>query len=164
MRRTRLAAAALTAALPLLSLTTPTPAQARCQFNTVQARSTGPGCNPVFQTIPTLTPRLDVTTCTLQIQVTAFSGCCNSFLRNRVLVLGDGPQNLPFPQIGQGCVLWVNPITFLWLPSSGGDTFLLPIPPALPPLTLHAQAAGHYVTFGVSHDLAFTDGASLSLQ
>jgi hypothetical protein len=140
-------------------------ATAQCQFTSLSLQSYGQGCTTVFTVPPTLAGGLDGPTCTLNLTVIAFTGCCNTFLRFRVLALGVQQINLPLPQIGPGCALLVDPLATLFLQTNGGDTFALRIPPLLPPpLQLQAQAAAIYVTFGVALDAQLTEGQTITLQ
>jgi hypothetical protein len=150
--------------LPGSLLFAATAALAQCPFGSVSVLANGQGCNPVFGTAPTFTVGLDVASCTLQVPVSAFSGCCNTFLVGRVLVLGDQPASVPLPQFGSGCTLLASPVILLYQPASAGDTFVLTLPASLPPLSFYAQAAAHYfTTIGLSHDFALTAGGLVSL-
>jgi len=149
----------------LLTLPAMGAAVGQCQFTSVALQNYGLGCGFVFSMPPSITAQLDPVTCTLGIRVTAFAGCCNSFLRDRLLVLGLTPANVPLPQVALGCTLLVNPITFVWQAVSAGDTFHLALPPGLGGFTFHAQGAAHYfTTIGLSDDLMLTDGLTLTLQ
>jgi len=140
-------------------------ASAQCPFTSVSMQTQGQGCNPVFVAPPTYGVALDTIACTLQLQVTAFQGCCNTYLQGRLLALGDQPASVPMPWIGSGCTLLVNPVILLYQPASAGDTFVLALPALLPPLTFYAQAAAHYfTTIGFSHDFALTAGGQITLQ
>lgn len=137
----------------------------QCQFTSVALQNYGAGCGVVFGVPPSITAQLDPVTCDLGIRVTAFAGCCNTFLRDRLLVLGLAPTNQPLPQVAPGCVLLASPIVFLWQATSAGDTFHLGIPPGLTSFTMYAQGAAHYfTTIGLSDDLMLTDGLMLTLQ
>lgn len=142
-------------------------ATAQCQFASVSIQTFGAGCNPVFVgNNPSIGGRLDVNSCTLGLQVNAFSGCCNTYLWGRMLVLGLAQVNVPVPQVGVGCTLLARPDVLLFLPTSAGDTFALSLPPLLPPgLVLFAQAAAHYfTTIGFSDDFALSPGATVTLN
>jgi hypothetical protein len=140
-------------------------AAAQCPFSSLTATTYGQGCITVFGTPPTQRSSLDGTQCTLGVTVDAFTGCCNTFLTGRVLVLGLQQANVPVPQIGQGCTLLVDPIAFLFQTPPAGDTFTLPLPPFLvPPLQLQSQGASIYRTFGVEIDAQLTAGQAILLQ
>lgn len=142
-------------------------ATAQCQFSGVSLQTYGAGCNPVFPgNSPSIGGRLDTVTCTLGLQVAAFAGCCNTYLRDRLLVIGLVQANVPLPQVGGGCTLLARPDVLLLLPASAGDTFALPLPPGLPPgFTMFAQSAAHYfTTIGFSDDFALSPGAQVTLN
>ncbi len=137
---------------------------AQCPFTGVTTQNYGAPCTTVFPTAPTISAQLDPVACSLGIRVIAYAGCCNTYLRDRILALGLSQSNQPLPQVGTGCTLLVNAITFLWQPVSMGDTFILPIPPGLTPFTFCAQGAPHYfTTIGLTNDLMLTDGLTLTL-
>jgi hypothetical protein len=139
-------------------------AGAQCQFSAVSTQNYGNPCGQVFSVPPSISAQLDPVACSLGIRVVAYAGCCNTYLRDRILALGLSQANQPLPQIAFGCTLLVNPITLLWQPVSMGDTFTLPIPPGLTPFTFHAQGAPHYfTTIGLTNDLMLTDGLTLTL-
>lgn len=149
----------------LLALPVMGAAAGQCQFTSVALQNYGLGCGIVFSVPPSITAQLDPVTCTLGIRVTAFAGCCNTFLRDRLLVLGLTPANQPLPQVAFGCTLLVSPTVFLWQATSAGDTFHFGIPPGLTSFTFHAQGAAHYfTTIGLSDDLMLTDGLTMTLQ
>ncbi len=137
---------------------------AQCPYVSATQQSYGLPCGSVFSVPPLIAARLDVPQCTLRLQVNAYTGCCNTFLRARVVVLGLQPTSIPLPQFGLGCTLWTQPLASLYQPTASGDTFPIPLPPGLPPITLHAQGVGVYVTFGVQYDLMLTDGAAITLR
>ncbi len=139
---------------------------AQCPFAGVASQSYGQGCNPVFGTNPTLAVSLDTINCTVDITVGAFGGCCNTFLTGRVLCLGLQPVSVPLPNFGLGCTLLAQPDFLLLLPTAGGTTFVLPLPATgVPPLTFFAQGGAlYFTTIGLSTDLAFTEGAQITLQ
>jgi hypothetical protein len=119
---------------------------AQCPFTSVTAQSAGAFCNvgptgccAVAEQPTQLAASLDVGACALDLQVSALEGCCGVAVAARLLVLGDLPAAIPVPQFGPRCTVWVQPAVVLVRTS--GDTFRLPIPANLPPLTLRAQAA-----------------------
>jgi hypothetical protein len=139
-------------------------APSQCQFQSVQQQSYGSGCNPVFPTnLPTLASSLDATNCTLTLTVTAFGGCCNTYLQGFVLALGTQQANVPLPMVGQGCTLLVNAVAILFQ-QNGTYTFTLP-PTLPPPFVFFAQpAAIYFTTIGFSHDFSLGAGAQITLQ
>jgi hypothetical protein len=154
----------LSTALSTVVLLTPA-AVAQCPFATVVSQAYGSGCNPVFGTNPALAVTLNPASCTVDITVSAFSGCCNTFLSGRVLCLGVVPVSVPLPNFGVGCTLLAQPDFLLLQPTASGATFVLPLPAAgIPPLTFFAQGGAlYFTTIGLSTDLAFTDGAQVTL-
>jgi hypothetical protein len=139
-------------------------AAAQCPFTGVTTQNYGGPCTTVFPTPPTISATLDPVACSLGIRVVAFAGCCNTYLRDRILAIGLSQANMPVPQVGVGCTLLVNPLTFLWQPVSMGDTFTLAIPAGLTPFTFQAQGGSHYfTTIGLTNDLQLTDGLTLTL-
>ena len=80
-------------------------ANAQCQFTSVSTQTYGLGCGQVFSVPPSISAQLDPVACALGIRVTSYAGCCNTFLRNRILALGIAQANLPLPQIAIGCTL-----------------------------------------------------------
>lgn len=139
-------------------------ALAQCPFTSASLQSYGQGCNPVFPTPPTFTVTVDPTTCTLQVQVSAFA-CCNSYVVGRLLGLGLQSQNVPLPWIGPGCTLLADPVILLYQPTSAGTVFVLSLPPVAPPVQLYAQGGVHYfTTIGFHDDFALTAGGLVTLQ
>lgn len=139
-------------------------ANAQCQFTSVSTQTYGLGCGQVFSVPPSISAQLDPVACSLGIRVQAFAGCCNTFLRNRILALGITQANQPLPQIAIGCTLLVNPDVMLWQSTAMGDTFVLAIPPGLTSFTFHGQGAGHYfTTIGLTNDLMLTGGLTMTL-
>ena len=65
-----------------------------------------------------------------------------------------------------GCTLLAQPDFLLLQPTASGATFVLPLPAAaVPPLTFFAQGGAlYFTTIGLSTDLAFTDGAQVTVQ
>jgi hypothetical protein len=152
----RLLATAFTASL----------ATAQCAFSSVSMQSYGQGCNPVFAIDPTLGVQLDTVNCRLLLTVSAFPGCCNTFLVGSLLALGDQPISLPLPQFGVNCTLLVVPVILAFQPTAAGSTFVLQLPAtALPPVTLAAQGGAlYFTTIGLTYDFALSAGGQLSLQ
>ncbi|MFT4511997.1 MAG: hypothetical protein ACI89X_000673 [Planctomycetota bacterium] len=137
-------------------------AATQCAFSSVSVSSYGQPCS-VFSTNPTTVGvQLDVTNCELGIDVSAFPGCCNTYLVGRVLVLGLQPITQPLPQLG--CTLLTSPDVVLF--QTTGSTFPLQMPSApFPATTLFAQGAAiYFTTIGFSVDWAFSSGAQINLQ
>lgn len=141
------------------------PAAGQC-YTSASFQAYGTGCNPVFLgQVPNLNGRFDATNCIVYFQVTAFSGCCNTFLQSHVLALGIQRVQIPLPQIGAGCELLVDPLVLQFQPASQGGLFSLVLPPGLPPFTLVGQgAAVYFTTIGLSTDFALTPGMGVALQ
>ncbi len=104
---------------------------AQCLFTTVTTWSVGAGCN-VGSTgfcksvgLPTTTSfSLDVSNCTLDIQVNLFEAC-GVVVPLRAVVIGFQQVAVPLPDFGVGCMLHVSPDVVLATASG-------PIPLALP--------------------------------
>ena len=76
----------MSASLALSSIAT-----AQCAFSIANFTSYGQPCS-VFSSNPTTVgAQLDVSNCTLRVDVQAFSGCCNTYLVGWVLVVGLQP-------------------------------------------------------------------------
>ncbi|HEX5052461.1 MAG TPA: hypothetical protein VFZ65_11855 [Planctomycetota bacterium] len=148
----------------LTTLLAASSALAQCPFSGVSVQTYGQGCNSVFLNLPTMGAGIDVPSCTLQVTVSAFSGCCNTFLVGSLLALGDQATSIPVPDLGPNCMLLVDPAIVLFQPNSAGSSFVLSLPPVLPPLTVFAQGAAlYFTTIGFSYDFALTAGAQLTL-
>lgn len=151
--------------LPAVLLTTAF-AAAQCPFTGVAVSSYGQGCNPAFGDfqLPTVSASLDATACTLDVDVSVFGGCCNTFAVGGLLVLGFQPVSVPLP-FGGACTLLATPGVVLFLPSQGPQSVAIPLPASLPSITLYAQpGALYFTTIGLSYDFAFGAGAQLDLQ
>ncbi|MCA8956423.1 MAG: hypothetical protein KDC87_10140 [Planctomycetes bacterium] len=152
------------AVLATLSLI-PVLGNAQCTNRTVAFTSYGSGCTSVFNTVPSLAGKFDPTNCTMYLDLSAFGGCCNTFLRNRIFAFGVRQTSLPVPFIGPKCVLLTSSELFVVLPVAAGSTLQIPVPPAAPAGTLYAQGAAHYfTTIGLSNDYELTNGLSITLQ
>ncbi|HEX5052714.1 MAG TPA: hypothetical protein VFZ65_13140 [Planctomycetota bacterium] len=138
---------------------------AQCPFTTVVTQPHGVGCDPTFFIHPTLTGALNVPACQLQLTVGAFAGCCGTVLVGTLLALGDQPLSVPVPQLGANCTLLVQPIVLLFVPSTTGATFSLPLPTVLPPLTVEAQGGVlYFTTIGASFDFALSQGLRVTMS
>lgn len=136
-------------------------AAAQCAFSSVAASTYGSACL-VFGNPTSIAASLDVPSCSLGLDVSAFPGCCNTYLVGTVLVVGLQPVAQPLPSLG--CTLLAQPDLVLF--STTGGSFALPMPPApFPPTTIHAQAVSvYFTTIGFSTDWAFSTGYQLDLQ
>jgi hypothetical protein len=129
-------------------------AVAQSPFTSVSLTSAGPSCNlqptgccAVVSAPTEMFATLDTTQSVLRLAVPAVVGCCGVAVPVRLLAIGTAPAVIPLPQFGLGCTLWLQPVAVLAL--VGSDTFVLPIPSTLQPLTFLAQAAAvHTQTFG----------------
>jgi hypothetical protein len=140
-------------------------ALAQCPFTSLTLLPYGQGCNPVFALPPGVTAALDPSTCTVQLTVNAFQGCCNTFLVGYALALGLQGVSIPVPQLGPGCTLLADPVVLLYQTATTGNTFALPLPSLPAPLVFAAQGAAHYfTTIGFGHDFALTGGAQIAVQ
>lgn len=144
------------------SLLLSTFAAAQCAFSSVSVSSYGQPCSVFTGNPTTIGALLDVTNCSLGIEVHAFPGCCNTYLVGRVLVLGLQPNTQPLPQFN--CTLLTSPDVVLF--QTTGSTFPLSMPNApFPATTLFAQGAAiYFTTIGFSTDWAFSSGAQITLQ
>jgi hypothetical protein len=150
----------------LATVFTASVAMGQCPFASVSMQSYGQGCNPVFLNDPTIGVQLDPVTCQLQLTVSAFQGCCNTYLVGTLLALGDQATAVPLPQFGANCTLLAVPVILLFQPTAAGPTFTLGLPQTgLPPVTLVAQGGAlYFTTIGFSYDFALSAGGQLSLQ
>lgn len=147
----------LSASLALISIAT-----AQCAFSSANVSSYGPSCSVFSNNPTTVGVQLDASNCTLGVDVQAFSGCCNTYLVGRVLVVGLQPITQPLPQFG--CTLLTSPDLVLF--QATGSTFALQMPSAPFPATmLFAQGAAiYFTTIGFSVDWAFSSGSQINLQ
>jgi len=154
----------------LVSLLVATAAAAQCQFSSVSAQSAGPYCNlgptgccAIAQQPTLLMPTLEVNTCRLNIEVSALEGCCGVTVAVRLLALGTASANIPLPQFGNGCALWLQPDVILVQQAPG---FSLAIQPTLPPLTFLAQGSAIITNTLFPSPTVFTlsNALALSLQ
>jgi hypothetical protein len=92
----------------------------------------------------------------------AFSGCCNTYLVGRLLVVGLQSVTQPLPQLG--CTLLTSPDLVLF--QATGSMFALQMPSApFPATTMFAQGATiYFTTIGFSTDWAFSRGSQINLQ
>ncbi|HZN37457.1 MAG TPA: hypothetical protein VFD82_01565 [Planctomycetota bacterium] len=150
----------------LATVCTASLATAQCAFSSVSMQGYGQGCNPVFAIDPTLAVALDTANCRLLLTVSAFTGCCNTFLVGTLLTLGVQPTSIPLPQFGVNCTLLVVPVILEFQPTAAGSTFVLQLPPtALPPVTLATQGGAlYFTTIGLTYDFALSAGGQLTLQ
>lgn len=139
---------------------------AQCGISSAQFNHYGTGCNPVFQNPPVLVGSYDATNCTLTLDIQAFPGCCNTFLRSYLMAFGTTRAFVQLPQIGQGCTLLVgNTFAALFRPANLGSTVSIVLPRNTPAGSFTVQGAAHYfTTIGFSNDLALTDAALVTLQ
>ena len=139
---------------------------AQCPFASVSMQGHGTGCNPVFAIDPTLGVTLDTANCRLLLTVSAFPGCCNTFLVGSLLAIGVQPTSIPLPQFGVNCTLLVVPVVLEFQPTAAGSTFVLQLPATvLPPVTLAAQGGAlYFTTIGFTYDFALSAGGQIGLQ
>jgi hypothetical protein len=154
----------------LVSLLWSGAAAAQCQFSSVSAQSAGPYCNlgptgccAIAQQPTLLMPTLEVNTCRLNLQVFALEGCCGVTVAVRLLAIGTASANLPLPQFGSGCALWLQPDVIL---VQQAPSFVLAIPPTLPPLAFLAQGSAIITNTLFPSPTVFTlsNALTLSLQ
>lgn len=120
-------------------------AAAQCQFSGLATQPAGPSCNIgptgccAIPSAPTqLLVQLDPAACAVDFTVLALEGCCGVTVPLRLVAIGTVPANVPLPQFGIGCTLWLQPDVIL---VQSGAPLSIVIPPLLPPLTFLAQAA-----------------------
>lgn len=154
----------------VLALALATTATAQCPFTSITARSVGPSCNlgptgccAIAEQPTILAPALDVSACSLDLEVRALEGCCGVTVAVRLLALGAGTANIPLPQLGAGCALSVAPATIL---AQQAPVFRLAIPPTLQAFTFHAQACAVITNtqFPAPTVVTLSDGLALTLQ
>lgn len=145
-------------------------AAAQCQFSSLSTQSAGAHCNIgptgccAIAGLPTqLRPALDVAACTVEFSVFAIEGCCGVTIPLRLVAIGTAPANVPLPQFGAACSLWLVPDVVL---AQTGSSLSIAIPPTLPPLTFFAQAAAVVVDpFAVPAGVVtLSAAAAISLQ
>ncbi len=142
-------------------------AAAQCPFTSVTTQSIGPSCNAastgfclIVQTPTQVSPTLDTNACTLDVEVSAFSGC-GATVPVRALAIGTLATAIPVPSFGPACTLHVAPDVLL---ASTGGSFLLTLPPALPPLSFVVQGFALSVPpFGAPIP-TLSDGLRVDLQ
>ena len=154
----------LTQFLSAFALTTSL-AVSQCAFTTVTATAYGQPCSvwQLANQMPAISVSLDASNCTLGLDVTAFPGCCNSFLTGRVLVLGLAPIAVPVPQFGVNCTMLTSPDVILFQQSSGAFQMSLPAAP-FPATTIYSQAAVlYFTTIGLTTDWGLSAGYKIDL-
>lgn len=150
----------------LLGVFTAAPVPAQCNGPTqAQITSYGSTCD-FFGQPATLQGHYDATSCTLTLQLSTARTCCNTFPQTQLLLLGTQPivPGLPHPLLVSGCLLSVQPLSFLMQPASAGGTWSFVLPP-LPPLTFFVQGLDDYfTTIGLSHDLQSSNALRIDLS
>lgn len=93
----------------------------------------------------------------------AFESCCGVTVAVRLLAIGTAPADIPLPQLGSGCGLWVRPDT---IRVGQAPTFVLAIPPTLTPFTFYAQSSAIITNllFSAPTVVTLSSGLALSLQ
>jgi hypothetical protein len=141
-------------------------ARTQCTVTQVTFGSYGTGCNPVFPSqVPALSGAWNAPACSVDLTLNGFSGCCNTFLRSRMLILGGQQANVPLPWAGTGCTLLASPDVLIAFPVSSSNLLSLPLPPGIPRATLYGQGLlVYFTTIGMTTDLAFAPGLTLTIQ
>ena len=128
----------------------------------------GAGCQTVVAQVPTLSGSFEGQTCTVSLTLDAFSGCCNTFLTDRLFVLGL-QANVALPP-WPGCSLLVAPVAVAILPVSGGDTLSFQLPSGLPSFSIYSQGIAIYastiggsVPRGVTRAPQFSQGLEIGV-
>lgn len=139
---------------------------AQCTFTSASLASYGQGCTAVAVPIlPSITGNLDVNACTLDLTANAWPSLGTTLLTARVIAIGTQQAGLPIPQLGPGCALLVQPDGVVFLPVAGGGTLSLGLPPILPPLVFHAQAASIYFqSITMATGVNLTPGYTITLN
>ncbi len=143
---------------------------AQCLFTSVTTWSIGGGCN-VGSTgfcklvgMPTTTSfSLDVSNCTLDIQVNLFEAC-GVVVPLRAVVIGFQQVAVPLPDFGVGCMLHVSPDIVL---STGSGPIPLVLPQGMAGFGFHAQSIALSIApLGGANGDAFTfsGGETVILQ
>ena len=121
----------------------------------------GQGCNTAFQNPATMTASFDPLACSITLTANTFPGCCNTYLVQRLMLLGLQPDNQTVPAY-PSCTLLVVP-DLAMIPFTG-NSLALDLPPGLPPVTVYAQAGFvYFTTIGFNYDLALTYGISMTI-
>jgi hypothetical protein len=137
--------------------------RAQCTITSVTFASYGTACNTVFGVPPALSGTWDPNACSVRLTLTGFTGCCNTFLQQRLLALGQQSANIPVPSVGPTCYLLVIPDLILTFPASQ-TTFDFVLPPGLPPSTIYAQGANvYFTTIGFTLDAELSNGLAVSV-
>jgi hypothetical protein len=141
-------------------------APAQCTVANVAFTAYGAGCNTVFAgTPPALSGQWDPTSCTLSVTLSGFSGCCNTFLQQRILWAGLAPAQQPLPFIGPGCTLLAQPDVIAMFPTAAGNTFSFTLPPGFPAVTFYMQGANQYfTTIGLTTDFELSQGLQIDVS
>ncbi|MBL9077480.1 MAG: hypothetical protein JNL08_08255 [Planctomycetes bacterium] len=150
-----------------LALATTLPAQ--CLFTSVTPTPFGQSCNVAstgfcaVAAFPSfLLTELDVANCSLEVDVTAFSGC-GATVPLRFLAIGFQSTFVPLPMFGLDCALQVDPIAIL---TTTGTSMTVALPPGVQTFQFVAQGvAWSNFPWSPSPDvLAFTAPYAISLQ
>ena len=140
-------------------------AAAQCPITSLAAATYGQGCNPVFAAQPPAVNGALTSTCTLDVTVDGFGGCCNTFPVGQLLVLGTTPAQVPLPQFGSGCELLVAPDVIAFLPAAAGGPFSIPLAGVASPVTVYAQGSVlYFTTIGLALDFALSAGVQIDLS
>lgn len=138
---------------------------AQCPIRSATFKSYGTGCTSVNNRVPVLAGKYDPTACAVFLDISAYGGCCNTYLRNRIFVFGVTSVNIPMPWFGRNCVLLNSADLVFVLPVASGSTLKIQLPPGTRPGTLYVQGAAHYLTtIGLSNDYQLTNGLTITLQ
>ncbi len=140
------------------------PVSAQCTVSSVTFTPYGQGCNPVFGVgPPTLSGSFDPGLCVARLALDGFSGCCNTYLWNRLLAIGVAPASVAVPTVGQGCTLLVDPFLVLSFPGNQAS-FDFQLPPGASG-TLFVQGANiYFTTIGFSYDAALSNGLRIDVN
>ena len=148
----------------LATLTLSLPLSAQCPISGATFQSYGSGCTSVTVNGATLTGTFDKSNCTLSFTTSAFGGCCNTYLRDFVWVVGGQKASVPMPYFGKGCTLLVQPLLVVVTPGTTA-TLNAKVPTGTNTGTFLMQSAAHYfTTIGFRNDYELTAGLSITLK
>lgn len=120
----------------------------------------GVGCATQFD-VPVLKGAFDAAACAVDLAFSGQSGCCNTFLSAKFILLGIHQVSIPAPGIGPGCLLLVDPLLIVALPASVTDLHI-PLPPVTG-VTGFLQVVNQYTTFGVVNDYNLSNGLAFKI-
>ncbi len=109
--------------------------------------------------------KYDPASCTLRLQFSASTTCCNTFPAAQALLIGAQPvtPGVPHPALVRGCELAVLPLVTVVV-AGHSQPFDLRVP-AIGTATIYAQGVTDYfTTIGFSHDYQTTQGLQIDFR